>query len=350
MKSIIFSIDQRDGFIDSIIKSFIDHKSFNGHSLSSISLEKGDMFVKKFSDGEMIVDFKTSVRGNIVYLVTSPNTSDKIIALILSIDAIKRAAAKEINVILPYFPYSRQDKRDRARSPISAKVMSDMIQNAGATNVITFDLHAEQIEGFFNIPVTHMEGKYLFGPYISDMIKEPSTEAITSPWCLCSPDAGGAKRVKQVRDLLKNKFGLDIPYVLIDKTRSKANVVDDMVLIGNVQGMNVIIIDDLVDTGGTLCKAAKLLKEEGANQVQAIITHGVLSGSAISNIGASDLASLTISDSLVLNKMLSDEPMIEFYKGQEKIKVLTLAGQIAKAIFAINNCISVEELKQIINE
>lgn len=342
MKSIIFSVDQRAEFIDSILSSFLD-----SYSHSNIRLEKGELVIKKFSDGELNVDFRTSLRGNIVYLVSSPNTSDKIISLILAIDAAKRAAAKEINIILPYFPYARQDKKDNARSAISGKVMADMIQNAGAHNVITFDLHADQIEGFFNIPVTHMEGKYLYGPFIVEMIKEYFDNNDFKKWCLCSPDAGGTKRVKGVRDLIKNKFGYDIPYVIIDKTRSKANVVDDMVLIGNVEGMNVMILDDIVDTGGTLAKAADLLMEKGANEVISIITHGVLSGPAFERIGKSSLKKLIISDSLVVDVNLEN---YDNKLGFEKIKILSLSGQLSKAIFAINNGRSIEELKQKNNE
>jgi ribose-phosphate pyrophosphokinase len=229
-----------------------------------------------FADGEVCVDYNTSVRGKRVFILSSPNTSDKLMQLNLAIDAAKRASAKEIIPILPYFPYARQDKKDQTRGPIGAKVVAEMLENRGATQVITLDLHADQIQGFFNIPVTHLEGKFLFDKKIFEIY----TDGTGENFVLCSPDAGGAKRVKGVRDRMKEKYNIDIPMVMIDKTRSEANKVDEMVLIGDVKGKHVVIVDDMADTCGTLVKASESLKEMGAKSVRSIVTHGILSGPA----------------------------------------------------------------------
>jgi ribose-phosphate pyrophosphokinase len=306
------------------------------------TLIKGGIYVKKFSDGELIVDIKDSVRGARVFIMTSPNTSDKIMALNLAIDAVKRASAKEIIVILPYFPYARQDKKDRARAPIGAKVIAEMIENRGADAVVTFELHADQIQGFFNIPLTHIEGRYLFANHIAEMVQMDTSG---KEWVLCAPDAGASKRVKTLRDLLKEKLGISMGYVVIDKTRKKANEIDDMVLIGNVTNKNVIIVDDIVDTAGTLCKAADLIIDEGGHSVMAVITHGVLSGNAYTVIGKSKISKLVISDSLVMTGAISSERTDADDIGAEKVEVVSVSKQIAKALISINNNYSIEDLK-----
>jgi ribose-phosphate pyrophosphokinase len=263
--------------------------------------------------------------------LTSPNNSDEIIKLNLAIDAAKRAAAKEIIPILPYFPYARQDKKDQSRGPIGAKVMVEMIEHRGATGVITFDLHADQIQGFFNIPVTHLEGKNIFDSYVASIYNENTI--------LCGPDAGSGKRVKRMKDQLGKYHDISINYVMLDKTRKQANVIDEMVIIGDVTGKDVIILDDMVDTAGTLCKAAEVIMEAGANSVRAIISHGVLSGPALGRIEKSVLKELIISDSL-------DKGEGDIGFGVQKIKVVSMAKQIALAIIAINSHSSYEGLKK----
>lgn len=324
MESIIFSLSNREDLLTGIL--------YNTNSLGlDNSLTRGTMRNQTFSDKEMCPDFIDSVRGKRVYLLSSFNDSDEVIRLNLAIDAAVRAAASEIIPIVPYFIYARGDKKDQPRGPIAAKVMARMLENSGSTSIITFDLHADQIQGFFNIPVIHIQGKNVFGSYINDIY---NTNTI-----LCSPDAGGGKRVKRMKGQLRKDYDLELNYVMIEKTRSEANVVDDMVIIGNVQGKDVIIIDDIIDTGGTLCKAAELLVAEGANSVKAIITHGICSGPALARLESSVLNELVISDSL-------EKPCD--YNGiysNSKIKVVSVASQIGLAIASINNGISYEMLK-----
>lgn len=336
--NILFSLDGRVA----LAKEIINHNDI----LSGIAnhMAFGDLNAKKFSDGELCVDFNDSVRGKRVYLLSSPNNSDEIIKLELAIDAAKRGAAAEIIPILPYFPYARQDKKDQSRGPIGAKVMAIKLEAIGATSVITYDLHADQIQGFFEIPVTHIEGKNVFCDYIAK-IANPNT-------ILCGPDAGSGKRVKRMKEQLIKHHNLNLSYVMMDKTRKEANVIGDMEIIGEVKGKDVIILDDMVDTAGTLCKAAEVLKKAGANSVLAIISHGVLSGNAFENIGESQLTKLVISDSLptadymdLCAKDFSEEKCINIRKGSEKIEIVSVAKQIGFAIAAINNHVSYETLK-----
>jgi ribose-phosphate pyrophosphokinase len=339
IESVLISLDGRNDLGDAIIKSIKSQKNLG----DTITLD----FInsQKFSDGELCVDFKNSIRGKRVYLLSSPNTSDEIMKLNLAIDAAKRAAAKEIIPILPYFPYARQDKKDQARGPIGAKILVEMLEQRGSTGVITFDLHADQIQGFFNIPVTHLEGKNVFDSYISKIYDEDTI--------LCGPDAGSGKRVKRMKNQLLTYHNISINYVMLDKTRSQANVIDEMVIIGDVKGKNVIILDDMVDTAGTLCKAAEVIMEAGAKSVRAIISHGVLSGPAFERIGDSVLTELIISDSLakpdamkLCLKDYSEAKCIKTRNGCGKIKQTSLAKQIGFAMIAINSHSSYEGLKK----
>lgn len=323
LESVLIAIDGREDLAQAIINSIKQIKQ------DPIIIDTVNS--QKFSDGELCVDFTNSIRGKRVYLLTSPNNSDEIIKLNLAIDAAKRAAAKEIIAILPYFPYARQDKKDQSRGPIGAKVMVEMIEHRGATGVITFDLHADQIQGFFNIPVTHLEGKNVFDKYIASIYNENTI--------LCGPDAGSGKRVKRMKDQLAKYHGIAINYVMLDKTRKQANVIDEMVIIGDVTGKDVIILDDMVDTAGTLCKAAEVIMEAGANSVRAIISHGVLSGPALGRIEKSVLKELIISDSL-------DKGTGPIGFGATKIKSISVATQIGYAVIAINSHSSYEGIKK----
>lgn len=289
------------------------------------SIEKGVVNIQVFSDGETCVNFETSMRGKRVYILTSPNTPLKIMQLNFAIDAAKRASAYEIIPIIPYFPYSRQDKRDQYRGPIGAKVLAEMIENRGATSLITFDLHADQIEGFFNIPVIHLKGKYLF---LDKIMRVSNTNTV-----FCSPDAGGVKRVQKMRNLiLKQYTTIDIPYVTIDKTRTKPNEVGGMVIIGNVEGKDVIIIDDLCDTGGTLVKATDTLLANGALSVRVLVTHAVMSGNAYQRIEDSDIKEFICSDTL--------DTEHEEFDMHGKMTVISTDNEISEAIISINNDIS----------
>jgi len=319
-ESLLFVLDERENLADNIIESV----NLMSHD-AEISL--GYLNKQKFSDGELCVDFTDSVRGKNVFLLSSPITSDGIMNLLLAIDAAKRAGAKQIIPILPYFPYARQDKKDQSRGPIGAKVMAEMIEQRGATSVITYDLHADQIQGFFNIPVTHIEGKHVFDDYILSRTIISQTEVV-----LCGPDAGSGKRVKRMRDQVNKRFGVNLNIVMIDKTRKEANVIDEMIIIGDVKNKDVIILDDMVDTAGTLCKAAEVLIDAGAKSVTAGISHGVLSGPAHERISNSKLKQLVISDSLET-------------KENNKILIVSVANQISLAISATINNLSYEALK-----
>ncbi len=319
-QSLLFVLDGRQDLADDIIDSvnLISNEA-------EISL--GYLNKQKFSDGELCVDFTDSVRGKNVFLLSSPITSDDIMNLLLAIDAAKRAGAKEIIPILPYFPYARQDKKDQSRGPIGAKVMAEMIEQRGSTSVITYDLHADQIQGFFNIPVTHIEGKHVFDTYIMQKVKQNEGEVV-----LCGPDAGSGKRVKRMRDQVNKRYGVNLNIVMIDKTRKQANIIDEMIIIGDVKGKHVIILDDMVDTAGTLCKAAEVLIENGAKTVNAGISHGILSGPAHDRISTSILEELVISDSLES-------------KDNDKILIASVTEQIGLAISASINNLSYEALK-----
>lgn len=320
IESVLVSLDNRIELAEAIVKSVNKHF---GTIEKNITLDAVNS--QKFSDGELCVDYETSIRGKRVYILTSPNNSDEIMKMTLAIDAAKRAAAKEIIMILPYFPYARQDKKDQARGPIGATIISKMIQVLGATGVITYDLHADQIQGYFDIPVTHLEGKNIFDSYIAKIADEDTV--------LCGPDAGSAKRVKRMKDQIHTYHNKSLNIVMMDKSRKEANVIDEMIIIGDVAGKNVIIVDDMVDTAGTLCKAAEVLIEAGAKSVRAVISHGVLSGPAYDRIEASALTELIVSDSLEVNK-------------SKKIKVVSVDKQIALAICAINSHSSYEGLKK----
>ncbi len=324
IESILVALDGREDLANSVISEIknLDKK---------INIILDPINSQKFSDGELCVDFSNSIRGKRVYILTSPINSDEIIKLNLAIDAAKRAAAKEIIPILPFFPYQRSDKKDQSRGPIGAKVMVEMIEHRGATGVITFDLHADQIQGFFNIPVTHLEGKNVFDEYIASIYSENTI--------LCGPDAGSGKRVKRMKDQLSKYHDISINYVMLDKTRKQANVIDEMIIIGDVTGKDVIILDDMVDTAGTLCKAAEVIMEAGANSVRAIISHGVLSGPALGRIEKSVLTELVISDSL-------DKGNGPIGYGIPKIKTISVATQIGYAVVAINSHSSYEGLKK----
>jgi ribose-phosphate pyrophosphokinase len=328
MENKIFAIDGRENFIQEILQSYNKggrERIKNGEPTDI--LFRGEVKIEKFSDGEISVAFEESIRGSKVYLLCSTNDTDNVMKLMLAVDAAKRASADEIIAVIPYYGYSRQDRKDGMRGAIGARVIADMIQSVGAHRIITVDLHAEQIQGFFGIPVDHVSGKYIFPDYIEGLGLARLT--------LCSPDAGGVKRVDKIMKKLQEK-GVEVNMVMLSKRRDKPNSIESMELIGDVGGRNVIIIDDIVDTAGTLCKASDELIKFGAASVRAICTHGILSGPALQRISASSLSELIISDTI--------SP--KYLVGSNKIKHVHCAPALAKLIKAINNKQSANVLEE----
>jgi ribose-phosphate pyrophosphokinase len=269
------------------------------------------MNIQYFADGEFVVSYEESIRGCEVYLVQStfPN-SDNLLELLLMIDAAKRASARKVIPVIPYVGWARQDRKDKPRVSIGAKLIADLLTTAGIDRIITLDLHADQIQGFFDCPVDHLLASSIFLPYIQSMKLEDLV--------IASPDVGGSKRASSYAKYL----GVDL--VLCHKQRAKANVVESMKIIGDVQGKNVIILDDMVDTAGTITKAADLMIENGALSVHAFASHGVLSDPATERIEKSKLTAIYFTDSIPLKKE------------SEKIKVLSVADLIANTIINVN--------------
>jgi ribose-phosphate pyrophosphokinase len=267
----------------------------------------GKIIFSNFSDGEFQVNYDASVRGKNVFIIQStPPPFDNLFELLLMIDAAKRASAKQIIAVIPYYGYARQDRKDKPREAIGAKLVADMLTVAGANRIITMDLHADQIQGFFNIPLDHLYASKIFRDYIKDLQLPNLT--------IAAPDMGGSKRA----NAYAKKLNAEI--VICYKQRSRANVVDQMTAIGEIEGRNIILIDDLVDTGGTLTKAADMMMERGASSVRAICTHPVLSGNAYENIEKSKIQELIVTDTLPLKQ------------SSPKIKALSVAPFFAQVI------------------
>ena len=295
-------------------------KIFSGrHSVSlakkiakSFGVDLGSIVFNNFSDGEFQPSFEETVRGQKVFIIQStPPPFDNLLELLLMIDAAKRASAKEIIAVVPYFGMARQDRKDKPRVPIGAKLAANLISSAGATRIMTIDLHADQIQGFFEVPVDHLYGSTVFMKYIKSLELPNLT--------IASPDVGGTKRANAYAKYLNAEM------VICYKKRLVANKVSEMKIIGNVKDKDIILIDDMIDTGGTLAKAAKIMKDSGANSVRAICTHPVLSGDAYNNINHSLIEELIVSDTLPLKEESS------------KIKVLTISNLFADVISNIHN-------------
>jgi ribose-phosphate pyrophosphokinase len=270
----------------------------------------------QFSDGEFQVSYEETIRGRRIFIIGSTiPPSDNLMEMLLMIDAAKRASARHITAVIPYFGWARQDRKDKPRVPIAAKLVANLLQAAGATRIITMDLHADQIQGFFEKPVDHLYASTIFLPYIESL----NLDNIT----IASPDMGGSKRAYAYSKYLKSEV------VICYKQRKKANVVSHMELIGEVDGRHVIIVDDMVDTAGTLTKAADLMMEKGALSVRAITTHAILSGNAIERINNSKLKELIVSDT-ILKKHASS-----------KIKVVSCATLFADVMKKVQNNTSI---------
>lgn len=285
----------------------------------SLDSPLGNMIVEHFADGEFAVSYEESIRGQYIYLIQStfPN-SDNLMELLLMIDAAKRASAYKIIAVIPYFGWARQDRKDKARVSIGAKLIADLLSVAGIDRLITMDLHADQIQGFFNVPVDHLYASRIFIPYIQSLKLENLV--------IASPDVGGSKRAGTF------SRHLDVPMVLCHKTREKANVVGEMRIIGDVEGKDVVIVDDMVDTAGTLCKAADLMMEKGANSVRAIVTHGVMSGKATELVMSSSLVEIAFTDSIPFDCTRC-----------EKVRILSCADMFADTIERVQQHRSISE-------
>ncbi len=279
----------------------------------------GQVTLSRFSDGEMSTSFDESIRGYNVFIIQSTNPpTDNILELCLMIDAAKRASAYKVCAVIPYFGYARQDRKDRPRVSIAAKLIANMLTSAGADRIMTCDLHAGQIQGFFDIPLDHLNGSAIFVPYLQ-MLDLPDL-------IFASPDVGGVARARAYA----KHFEVDM--VVCDKHRKRANEIASMQVIGDVEGRDVVLVDDLVDTAGTLCKAAQIIMDKGAKSVRAIATHGVLSGKAYENIENSVLKELVITDTIPLRQKSS------------KIRVLGVADLFSKAIHAVTGNTSISSL------
>jgi ribose-phosphate pyrophosphokinase len=279
-----------------------------------IGISLGKCTVTTFSDGEVQINIEESVRGCDVYVVqsTSSPVNQHLMELLIMLDALKRASAKTINVVMPYYGYARQDRKARAREPITAKLVADIIETAGADRVITLDLHAPQIQGFFDRPIDHLQGV----PLLSDYFEAKNIDDII----IVSPDHGGVTRARKMADRLKAPIGI------IDKRRPRPNVAEVMNIIGNVEGKTAILIDDIIDTAGTITLAANALIENGAKEVYACCTHPVLSGPAIERIENSQIKELVITNSIPLPK----DKLID------KITPLSVAPLIGEAIIRVH--------------
>ena len=284
-------------------------KEFDGQPLNNLKLSR-------FSDGEFITDIKDTVRGCSAYVIQSlVPPADNIWEFLMIGDALKRASAVERIACIPYLGYSRQDRKCNPREPISAKLLANILQSAGFTRIITIDLHSDQVQSFYDIPVDHLSANYVFIPYIKKL-NLPNL-------MIGTPDVGGSKRAKKFADV----FNTDL--VICNKVRKQANEISEMKIIGDVRGKDVILVDDLIDTAGTICKSADLMMENGATSVRAVVTHPILSGKAYENLEKSKLVELITTDTIPLKQQL------------EKITVISIDKMLADAIQRISDCESI---------
>ena len=289
----IFSCTQSEELAEAIARAF--------------GLPMGNIAFSRYSDGEFQPSFEESVRGSRVFIIGSTHpSSDHLMEMLLMLDAAKRASARHITAVMPYFGWARQDRKDKPRVPIGAKMIAKLLEAAGATRIITMDLHADQIQGFFEKPVDHLFASTIFVPYIQSLKLDDLT--------IASPDMGGSKRAYAYSKFLQSDV------VICYKQRKKANVISHMELIGDVNGKNVVLVDDMVDTAGTLTRAAELMMERGAMSVRAVCTHGILSGDAHERVQNSLLEELIITDT------------IPSKKSNPKIKILSCASLFASTM------------------
>ncbi|MEZ4772963.1 MAG: ribose-phosphate pyrophosphokinase [Bacteroidia bacterium] len=279
----------------------------------------GKIELLKFSDGEMQVYYEESIRGSDIFLVQSTFApGDNIMELLLMIDAARRASANQVVVVIPYFGYARQDRKFKSRVSVGAKLVANILTAAGADRIVTMDLHAGQIQGFFDIPLDHLDASAVFVPFLKSLNLENL--------CIASPDIGGSARARKYAQLLEAEL------IIVDKHRVRPNEVESMQVIGDPKERNVVLIDDLIDTAGTLCKAADLLMESGALSVRAVATHPILSGNAYERIANSKLKEVAVTDTIPVKQQVHN------------LKVISIAPVFAKAFRKIHNFESISSL------
>lgn len=311
------------GYDDSKLKLFTcnSNPELSAEIAREIGIPLGAAKVSRFSDGEIRIDVEESVRGCDVFVIQSTcnPVNENLMEVLVMVDALKRASAQTINMVMPYYGYARQDRKARARDPITAKLVANLIETAGADRVIAMDLHATQLQGFFDIPVDHLLGVPIIAKYFQS--KELSDVVVVSP------DHGGVIRARKLADLL------GAPIAIIDKRRPEPNVSEVMNIVGDIEGKTTIIIDDIIDTAGTICLAASALKEGGAKEVYACCTHPVLSGPALERLERAPIKEVVVTNTIPLNpECLS------------KVKVLSVAPLIAQAIVRIHKQLSISTL------
>ena len=291
---------------------------------SYIGVKLADAVVRKFADGEIFVKINENIRGEDIFIIqsTSPPVNDNLMELLITIDAAKRASAKRITAVIPYFGYSRQDRKDEGRTAISAKLIANLITSAGVNRVVTIDLHAGQIQGFFDIPLDN-----LFS--VNELIKDMKEKTIGKNLAIVSPDVGGVVRARAFAKRI------DASLVIIDKRRERAGESEVMNIIGKVENKTCILLDDIVDSAGTLCNAAKALKDNGAKEIYSYIVHGVLSGDALEKIEKSEIKELVLTDSIEASKEI---------KNIKNIRHISIAPLMGEAIKRINSDSSVSAL------
>ncbi len=314
-------------------------KSFSSFGMIDEEIKPGRLKIDKFSDGEILPLFQETIRDEDVFFVQTTNNSDNIMETLLVIDAAKRSGCKSFTLVAPFQGYSRQDKTDHLRSSIGSKMLADILVSAGMNRIITIDLHASAIQGFYNVPVIHLNGNKIF----IDYIKENQIEDLT----IVAPDQGAVKRASDFC-----KAFPESTFAMINKKRIKPNEIHSMELVGDVNGRNVVIVDDMADTLGTMCKAADLLIEKGAKSVRCIATHGILSGKAIENLYNSKITELLVSDSIpfISEKDSSRNEGRGLKQGppsETKLKVISCDRIIGKSIWGLVNRQSIHELNTI---
>ncbi|EFM24661.1 MULTISPECIES: ribose-phosphate diphosphokinase [Peptoniphilus] len=291
----------------------------------SLGVKQGDCVVNKFSDGEIQIDINETVRGKDVYIIqsTSNPVNDNLMEVLILVDALKRASAGRINVVMPYYGYARQDRKTKAREPITSKLVADLLEVAGAQRIVTMDLHAGQIQGYFNVPVDHLTAIPYLSEYFKDIVNEDPGNFV-----VVSPDLGGVTRARKFANRL------NLPIAIIEKRRPKPNVSEVMNIIGDIDGKNCILIDDIIDTAGTICKAAEALRKNGAKKVYGCASHGVLSGEAFNRLENSIMEKFVISNTIEVPEE----------KLGKVLEVVNVAPIFASAIRRINGNKSVSEM------